>query len=149
MASYIVMEPTQDRRGDAALFISDSFHFLALVFPVLWLMLNRLWYEAVMVALVSLILVGGLSYLGLAQFSGLASFLIGLSIALEGSALQILASRRRGFVDEAIIDANSLREAEESYYLARPMLIDPPAAHAEAPARGLTSTGLFALPGSH
>jgi hypothetical protein len=149
MASFIVMEPANDRRGDAALFIRDSFHFLALVVPVLWLMLNRLWYEAVMVALVSLILVGSLSYLGLAQWSGFASFLIGLYIALEGSALQISASRRRGFVDEAIIDANSLREAEESYYLDRPMLIDPRAAHSVASPRGLTSTGLFALPGSH
>ena len=149
MASFIVMEPANDRRGEAALFIRDSFHALALVLPVFWLLWNRLWYEAVMVGLFSLILVGGLSYLGLAQFSGLASFLIGLFIALEGSALQISASRRRGFVDEAIIDANSLREAEESYYLACPMLIDPPAAHAVASPRGLTSTGLFALPGSH
>jgi Protein of unknown function (DUF2628) len=149
MASFIVMEPANDRRGDAALFIRDSFHVLALVLPVVWLLWNRLWYEALMFALASLILVGGLSYLGFQQWSGFASFLIGLYVALEGSALQLAAARRRGFLDEAIIDANSLFEAEESYYLTRPMLIDSPALPVAPSVRGLTSSGLFALPGAH
>lgn len=148
MASYIVMEPADDRRGEAALFIKDAFRPLAVIVPVFWLLWNRLWFEAAMAFIASLILVGLGTYIGLPEWRGFAALLIGLYVALEGSALKIAAARRRGFVDEAVVDARSLNEAEEGYYFTRVPLMD---AQRTAPiqSRGMTGSGLFAMPGAH
>lgn len=148
MASYIVMEPADDRRGEAALFIKDAFRPLAVIVPVFWLLWNRLWFEAAMAFIASLILVGLGTYIGLPEWHGFAALLIGLYVALEGSALKIAAARRRGFVDEAVVDARSLNEAEEGYYFAREPLKD---VRQTAPiqSRGMTGSGLFAMPGAH
>ena len=148
MASYIVMEPADDRRGEAALFIKDAFRPLAVIVPVLWLFWNRLWFEAAMVFFASFILVGLGSYIGLPDWGGFATLLIGLYVALEGSALKIAAARRGGFVDEAVVDARSLNEAEEGYYFTREPLKD---VRQTAPiqSRGMTGSGLFAMPGAH
>jgi Protein of unknown function (DUF2628) len=155
MASYIVMEPALDRRGAAALFVKDAFAPLAVIVPVVWLLWCRLWFEAAMAFFASLILTAAVIWIGAPQFVGIGSILIGIYVALEGGALKIAASRRDGFEDVAVIDARSLTEAEERYYISRP-LVQSPAASAKAvpiPSRPLTAAapaaGLFALPGAH
>ena len=153
MASYVVMEPASDRRGGAALFIKDAFAPMAVVIPVLWLLWNRLWYEAAMALCASVILIGAAALAGAPQFGGIMSILIGLYVASEGGALKIAAARRRGFEEVDFVDARSLTEAEERYYLSRspetipstPAARDMPAMR-PAPAQG---AGLLALPGSH
>jgi Protein of unknown function (DUF2628) len=153
MASYVVMEPASDRRGDAALFIRDAFAPLAVIVPVPWLLWNRLWFEAAMALCASLILVGVSAWAGVPQWVGIASILMGLYVALEGSALKIAAARRRGYQEAAFVDARSLSEAEERYYLARPLAQEPPVPaviQAAAPRQSsLPGAGLFALPGVH
>ena len=153
MASYVVMEPASDRRGEAALFIRDAFAPLAVVVPVLWLLWNRLWYEAALALFSTLILTGAAAWAGEPHLDGIGSILIGFYIALEGSMLRIAAARRRGFEETALVDARSVTEAEERYYLSRPPEISPPTPAAkEVPAArpaAAPSAGLFALPGSH
>jgi hypothetical protein len=153
MASYVVMEPAADGRGEAALFIRDAFAPLAVVVPIPWLLWNRLWFEAVIALLSSLILMGVPSWAGVSQWAGIASILMGLYVALEGSALKIAAARRRGWEEAAIVDARSLGEAEECYYLTRPSAPEPPVPAASAPSTprqsSLPGAGLFALPGAH
>jgi Protein of unknown function (DUF2628) len=153
MASYVVMEPASDRRGDAALFIRDAFAPLAVIVPVPWLLWNRLWFEAAMALCASLILVGVSAWAGVPQWVGIASILIGLYVALEGSAVKIAAARRRGYQEAAFVDARSLSEAEERYYLTRvpetaPQYIGP---SDTARPRPIFPSGaeLFALPGAH
>ena len=153
MASYVVMEPAADRRGEAALFIKDAFAPLAVVLPVVWLLWNRLWFEAAMALFATLFLTGAAAWAGMPQLAGIGSILMGFYVALEGGALIIAAARRRGCEDAAIVDARSVTEAEERYYLSRsaepstlsPVARDLPAMRA-APAQG---AGLFAMPGSH
>jgi hypothetical protein len=153
MASYIVLEPTSDRRGEAAIFIKDAFAPLAVVLPVLWLLWNRLWFEAVMALLATFILTGAAAWAGASQLAGVGSLLIGFYVALEGGALNMAAARRRGFEDAAIVDARSLTEAEERYYLSRPPLAaaPSPAARNRVMPRPVSApaAGLFALPGAH
>ena len=153
MASYVVMEPASDRRGGAALFIKDAFAPLAVVVPVVWLLWNRLWYEAALALCATLILTGAAAWAGAPQVAGIGSILIGLYVALEGGALKIAAALRVGFDEAAFVDARSVTEAEERYYLSRPPEITPsmPASR-DAPAARPAPTqvaGLFALPGSH
>ncbi len=55
MAQFVVLEPTgaeafQERREPAlrpkrAVFVRDGFSILALVFPFVWLLMQRLWFE--------------------------------------------------------------------------------------------------------
>ena len=153
MASYIVMEPASDRRGEAAVFIKDAFAPLAVVLPVLWFLWNRLWFEAAMALFATLFLTGAAAWVGAPQLAGIGSLLIGFFVALEGGALKIAAARRRGFEDAAIVDARSVAEAEERYYLSRPPEAATPFIGAGVPIQpGSASAfgaGLFALPGAH
>jgi Protein of unknown function (DUF2628) len=153
MASYVVMEPASDRRGEAALFIRDAFAPLAVVLPVLWLLWHRLWFEAAMALCASLFLLGAAAWLGVPQLAGIGSLLIGFYVALEGSVLKIAAARRRGYADAAVVEAGSIAEAEERYFRARPSAQEPPVPAASAPPAprqsSLPGTGLFALPGAH
>jgi hypothetical protein len=153
MASYVVMEPASDRRGEAALFIRDAFAPLAVIAPVLWLLWHRLWFEAAMLLLASLFLAGVSAWAGAPQLIGIASILIGLYVALEGSALKIAAARRRGCEEAAIVDARSAGEAEERYYLTRLEAQEQPVLAVSAPSAprqsSMPSAGLFALPGAH
>jgi hypothetical protein len=153
MASYIVMEPAADRRGEAALFIRDAFAPLAVVVPVPWLLWNRLWFEAAMALCASLILTGAAIWIGAPQLSGIGSILMGFYVALEGGALKIAAVRRQGFEDAATVDARSVGEAEERYYLTRPSVPEPPMLTVSPPVTprqaSASGAGLFALPGAH
>ena len=153
MASYMVMEPAADRSGEAAIFVKDAFAPMAVVVPALWLLWNRLWYEAAMALLLTLIAAGAAAWIGAPQLAGIGSILIGLYVALEGGALKIAAARRRGFEDTAVIDARSVTEAEERYFLSRrqetvPSLPVDRHAPAARPAAA-PDAGQFALPGSH
>jgi hypothetical protein len=147
------MEPASDRRGESALFIRDAFAPLALVLPVLWLLWNRLWFEASMAFFATLFLTGAAAWAGASQFVGIGSILIGFYVALEGSALKIAAARRRGYEEAAIVDARSLTEAEERYYLSRqpekPSLAVRKSEPVSRQPSSASSAGLFALPGAH
>jgi Protein of unknown function (DUF2628) len=152
MASYVVMEPAGDRTGESAIFIRDAFAPLAVVLPVVWLLWHRLWIEAGVALVVMLAATAALEWLGLAQLAGLAAFLIGLYVALEGSALRIFAARRRNFTEKAVIDAASLADAEEHHILTRPAVITTgePAIRLPSNVEHLRgqNPGLFALPGT-
>jgi Protein of unknown function (DUF2628) len=153
MATYIVMEPALDRRGESALFIRDGFAPLAVILPAPWLLWHRLWFEAALALCASLVLAGGAVWLNSENLAGIGSILIGIYVALEGGALKTAAARRRGYDDAAIIGAGSAAEAEERYYRARPSAQEPPVLAVSAPSAprqpSIPGAGLFALPGAH
>lgn len=135
------------------MFMKDAFAPLAVVVPVFWLLCNRLWFEAAMAFCASLALLGAGTWAGAPQLAGIGSILVGIYVALEGGALKITAARRRGYADEMVVDARSVSEAEERYYLTRLPLRSPPSpVLAETPRLRqdrAPGAGLFALPGSH
>jgi Protein of unknown function (DUF2628) len=152
MASYVAMEPADDRTGEQAIFIKDAFAPFAVVLPVVWLLWHRLWIEAGAALIVMLAATAALESLGLAELAGLAAFLIGLYVALEGSALKIFAARRRGFAEKAVIDAASVADAEEHYFLTCPAGITTRDSGNILLPNGNNwqgqNPGLFALPGT-
>ena len=152
MASFIVMEPASERRGEAALFIRDAFAPLAVFVPVPWLLWNRLWFEAALALCASLFLAALAAWLGMPQLAGIASILLGLYVALEGSALRIDAARRRGLEEAAIVDAANMAKAEDRYYYALlpvPKAVAPAAVASSGFRRAIASdSGLFPLPGT-
>lgn len=146
------MEPAGDRTGEQAIFIRDAFAPLAVVLPVVWLLWHKLWIEAGVALIAMVAITAALEWLGLAQLAGLAASLIGLYVALEGGALRIFASRRRGYSEKAVIDAASLADAEEHHFLTRPAVITTRENGSGLPSNGEygrgQNPGLFALPGT-
>ncbi|HWD14809.1 DUF2628 domain-containing protein [Pseudochrobactrum sp. sp1633] len=125
MASYIVLEPTDAVKlkpvkavaGDHTIFVRDEFTVFALILPFLWLLTHRLWWHALMVALIGW---GAFSVLGSYLSSALVvsglSFLLSLFVALEGRNWYLTALRRKGYEEVALISANDLSDAETHYF---------------------------------
>ena len=151
MASYVVTKPASDRRGEDALFIRDAFAPLAVLVPVPWLLWHRLWFEAALALCASFAFATLSVWVGMPGLAGIVSILLGFYVALEGGALKIAASRRRGWEEAGIIDARNNEEAEERYYRSRPETRDeaPPATAPGLRRAAAASAGLFALPGAH
>lgn len=125
MASYIVLEPTDAVKlkpvkavaGDHTIFVRDEFTVFALILPFLWLVAHRLWWHALMVALIGW---GAFNVLGsylssVTVVSGL-SLLLSLFVALEGRNWYLTALRRKGYEEVALISANDLSDAETLYF---------------------------------
>ena len=118
MASYIVMEPPPDGRGQRerqAVLVRDGFHFFAFLIPVLWLVFHRLWIEALFVFAVTLVLSGLGSFAGLGNAAPILSLLVSIYVGLEGSALKLAALRRRGWRDAGVVEADDTGDAEIRY----------------------------------
>lgn len=98
MTAFLVMAspgaPTPDERS---VVIADRFAPLAFVAPVIWLLFNRLWLEALAAALVT-VAAGMLAGVGAQLFPAIA---IGLALqlitALEGRNWRAAALQRRGW----------------------------------------------------
>lgn len=133
MASYIVLEPTpavklkplfpqknapaSHVKGDHTVFVRDEFTVFALILPFLWLLAHRLWWHALMIAVIGW---GAFSVLGAYLSSTLAvsalSLLLSLFVALEGRNWYLAALRRKGYEEVALISAHDLSDAEIIYF---------------------------------
>ena len=120
MASYVVLErrPAAGRRTDTQ-FVRDEFSFVALVFPLVWLLWQRLWFAAVMLLLVTI----GIGMIGEYVAPGAAIFLAGLVVsffvALEGPAWRVARFRRLGYLEMGAVVAPDLEEAELRWFNGR------------------------------
>lgn len=153
MASYIVLEPTDAVKlkpakriaGDNTIFVRDEFTVFALILPFLWLLAHRLWWHALMVALIG----GGAfsvlgSYLSSAFVVSGLSFLLSLFVALEGRNWYLTALRRKGYEEVALISANHLSDAEILYFYGALKPAEKAEPQAETPAKAVlksTMTG--------
>ncbi len=119
MAQFVVLEPAGADGADRAVFVRDGFSVVALVLPVLWLLLQKLWLEAAAVLALSVALgfLGGL--LGLSAAISPIVFLVGLFVALESPQWKIARLRRRGFAERAAVAARNRGEAEIRYFMNR------------------------------
>ena len=162
MRVYTAHAPRPDYRGEAAqaegtIFVRDGFSFWALLFPLIWFLINRMWlvtlgyvvYTAIVIGLIEL-------YPGAELPLGAASILIAIWIGFEANGLHRWSLRRKGYVDRGVVAARNLTEAEIRHFdkLARGEIVDapfvPPApAAASAPAWGEDErevVGLFPQP---
>jgi len=116
--------PSSERAGDETVFIRDGFSFLALIFPLVWLLWYRLWWWAAMAVLVTAIAAYADTAQTLAFPAIVASSLFSLFIALEGSAMRVRHLEAAGWRIQAAIEAPDLATAEEIWFADL-----PPAAH--------------------
>ncbi len=116
MAQYVVLEPSDSKDAEKAIFVRDGFHVLALVLPFVWLLTQRLWFEAFAVLGISILLGLVGTYFGIADVIPFLTLLVSLFVALEGVNWRISKLKRQGFVEKAVIDASDLDEAEVRYF---------------------------------
>lgn len=158
MTSYVIMEPPPGAGRQVSrdpVFVRDGFAFLAFLVPFIWLLWHRLWIEAALALGVSLLLGGLGEYGGAGPLASLLSILVSIYVGLEGAALRIAALRRHGWREAAVVEADSMADAEIRYF-AEPAgdeadLVEPPAptTGGQPPLRTPSSgpaLGLFSYP---
>ncbi|KAB2720324.1 DUF2628 domain-containing protein [Brucella intermedia] len=116
MAQFVVLEPEDTQNPEQAVFVRDGFHVWALVLPFVWLLAQRLWFEAFAVLGVTILLGLVATHFGIEGAVPVLTLLMSLFVALEGANWKIARLRRRGFVEKAVIDASDLEEAEIRYF---------------------------------
>ncbi|KAA0968456.1 DUF2628 domain-containing protein [Aureimonas fodinaquatilis] len=148
MTRYVVLTPGNTARPDSATFVADRFRWLALIFPLIWLLVHRLWLAsaAYFIAVGALTLAGRLT--GEMLAAQLAVLTLGLAVALEGPAWRIAKLRRRGFRESATLYADSLEEAEIQYFSNLPAPIVPESAVDNSHLRRMAAKSLLDVPGA-
>jgi len=119
MASYVVMEPPAGEARDRdAVLVRDGFHFLAFVFPFLWLFFHRLWLEGLAVLLLAMLIGVASSTLLASNAGAFLSILVSVYVGLEGSAMRLAAMGRRGWREWGVVEADDSADAETRYIAA-------------------------------
>lgn len=120
MASYLVLTPPVTVQDPMEIrFVRDGFSLAALVFPVLWMLYQRLWLFAL--GLVALEAVLGIA-IGMTGATGagiLVALALALLIALESGQIRAAHLMLKGWVVSDIIVADSLDTAEQIYFSAQ------------------------------
>ena len=137
MAQYVVLEPTgakaisgkvgtgfpsviaTEENSDKTVFVRDGFYVLALILPFVWLLFQRLWFEAFAVLGITVLLGFAGAYFGIADAVPLLTILVSLFVAFEGASWKIAKLKRQGYTERAAIDAVDLEEAEIRYFYGR------------------------------
>ncbi len=101
---------------EQTVFVRDGFHVLGLLLPFVWLLAQRLWFEAFAVLGVTILLGLVATHFGIDGAVPLLTLFMSLFVALEGVNWKIAKLRRQGFVEKAVIDASDLEEAEIRYF---------------------------------
>ena len=117
MVSYLVHLPAETRPGsadglDRMILVKDRFHWVALVFPLVWLLFNRLWL-AFLVALAAGVAVAvAASLLGLSEGLVIAlELLLALAVGVFAPELRSAGLRRRGLVFAGVVTGRTEDEA--------------------------------------
>lgn len=134
MRIYTVHAPRPDYRGEAAqaegtIFVRDGFSVWALLFPLIWFLVNRMWlmilgyfaYTAIVIAITEF-------YPATQVPLGAATLLISVWIGFEANAMHRWSLRRKGYVDRGVVAGHSLAEAEIRHFdkLVRGDVVDAP-----------------------
>lgn len=111
-AHLVLARPGAPVPDEASVIIADRFSVLGFVFPVFWLLFNRLWLESLVAALVMavsamLASTGDFAALGLAL-----GFAVQLLTGLEGRNWRVSALERRGW---RLVDVVETYDADAAF----------------------------------
>ena len=146
MASYLFLTPPNRAQGDEqTVILRDGFSFFAYLFPPVWFLLHRLWFEALFSALL-LGLAALVAETGQLGFAGpLPGLALCLFCGLESGNLRLHHFERKGFRLAAALEARNLAEAEEIFFSKTPVATRTPVNSV----RSDTATATFRPTGDH
>ncbi|MEW5421298.1 DUF2628 domain-containing protein [Amorphus sp. 3PC139-8] len=121
MAVYTVLlpppgkSPDLDQTLERAVFVRDGFSWLALLFPVLWFLFNRLWLLLVLFLIVSIGLEFVLSEVG-GPFPGIAAVALSVVVGFEANGLKRWALLKRGYRFAGIVSGSKRTDCERRFF---------------------------------
>jgi hypothetical protein len=123
LKTYLVFEPEGARTAETAervVFVREKFHWLALLFAPLWLLLNRLWLALVFWCAAAVLIAAVCYGFAMSAMSAVAPevayLLPSLIVAFEGAALKRFRLRRKGYRETGVVYAESLEAAERRFF---------------------------------
>lgn len=144
MVTYTVHEradTTADvtARAETVLFVKDGFAWLALFFPILWMLFYRMWLVLLGFLLVVTAIQAALAAAGYAEmFTGWVTFGASLLFAFQANDLRRWTLGRRGYAQTGLVTGRNRDECEmkffESWLAAQESEPSPDTAPAPAPA---------------
>jgi hypothetical protein len=122
MRLWTVHEPRKPasaaERADRTIFVKDGFSWPGLIFPLPWLLFQRLWLGTLVY--VALAFAAGGIGLFMTEDSGfLLACLANLYVALEGNDMRRRKLARQGFAEMGSVMAKSPDEAEQIFFAER------------------------------
>jgi len=112
-------EPSRDilKRADEVVFVKEGTAWLALLFPVLWLLAQRMWlvlaaFIGLTVLLSALVLAMGANQ----EAAAWASFAPGLLLAVQANDLRRWSIARRGYQMVAAVTARTRDDCEMKFF---------------------------------
>jgi hypothetical protein len=122
MIVYTVHEPgipakTPAERADEVVFIREGFTWWGFLFPLLWLLVNRLWFEFAAGVLLVTAIASGLTAMDLKdQAQAIAFVLPMLIVGFEGNGLRSGCLERKGYIYLASVAGSTLDECERRFF---------------------------------
>ncbi|MCF3933966.1 DUF2628 domain-containing protein [Acuticoccus sp. M5D2P5] len=118
-------------RAEKALFVRDGFAWLAMIFPLLWLLANRMWLLFVVIAILGGGIIGLVSQTLGEDVAIIVSIGLAVWFGFEARALKRWALKRRGWEMTGVVEGRRYRNAERRYYTARldPSFVPPGERH--------------------
>jgi len=121
MAVYTVLLPPGakasgiDQTAERTVFVRDGFSWLAMLFPVLWLLFNGLWLLLLAFVLIAVGLEFGLSLIG-GPVPGLAGLALAVLFGFEANGLRRWALMRRGYRFAGIVSGSRRVDCERRFF---------------------------------
>jgi hypothetical protein len=102
---------------EEAVFIKEGFSWPAFFFPVIWLVVKRLWLPLILYLLVVALVFALAARLSLSDtFVLIAALALNLLLGMEGNERRRRAMARRGFIEEGPFVGKDAHEAELKYF---------------------------------
>jgi hypothetical protein len=116
MKIFTAHRPPQASQEEAV-FIKEGFSWPAFFFPVIWLVLKRLWFPLILYLLALAVVFALAARLSLSDtFVFIAALAVNLLLGMEGNERRRRAMARRGFIEEGPLVGKDLQEAELKYF---------------------------------
>jgi hypothetical protein len=116
MKIFTAHRPPQASQDDAV-FVKEGFSWPAFFFPVIWLILKRLWFPLILYLLALALIFALAARLSLSDSVVLILVLaLNLLLGMEGNERRRRALARRGFIEEGPFVGEDLQEAELKYF---------------------------------
>ncbi|MEJ2125404.1 MAG: DUF2628 domain-containing protein [Alphaproteobacteria bacterium] len=105
-----------EQRASELVFVKEGFSIFAFLAPLIWLLFNRMWWEAAAFFCLMMFLEITVSLLGIGpEITAVISFLINIIFAFEARNLQRYGLERNGYSMIAIVSGRNLDEAEQRF----------------------------------
>jgi hypothetical protein len=116
MKIFTAHRPSQASQEEA-IFIKEGFSWPAFFFPIIWLVLKRLWLSLILYLLAIALVFVLSARLSLSDsFIVIAALAINLLLGMEGNERRRRALAMRGFIEEGPFVGKDVQEAELKYF---------------------------------